>query len=69
MENTLATSSGAVSPEAKEKHTLPEAKCPFNHGASSPTNRDWWPKQVNLRILHQHSHLSDPMGGEFDYAK
>jgi len=69
MENTLATSSGSVSPEAKDKSTLPEAKCPFNHGASAPTNRDWWPKQVNLKVLHQHSNLSDPMGEDFDYAK
>jgi catalase-peroxidase len=69
MDNTLATSSGSVSPEAKDKHTLPEAKCPFNHGASAPTNRDWWPKQVNLKVLHQHSDLSDPMGEEFNYAK
>jgi len=69
MENTLAKSSGSVSPETKDKHTLPEAKCPFNHGASAPTNRDWWPKQVNLKVLHQHSNLSDPMGEDFDYAK
>jgi catalase-peroxidase len=33
------------------------------------TNRDWWPKQLNLRILHQHSAKSNPMGGDFDYAK
>jgi len=69
MENTLATSSGSVSPEAKNKSTLPEAKCPFNHGASAPTNRDWWPKQLNLKSLHQHSPLSDPMDKEFNYAK
>jgi catalase-peroxidase len=69
MENTLATSSGSVSPETKDKHTLPEAKCPFNHGASAATNRDWWPKQLNLKVLHQHSNLSDPMGEDFDYAK
>jgi catalase-peroxidase len=69
MENTLAKSSGSVSPETKDKHTLPEAKCPFNHGASAPTNRDWWPKQVNLKVLHQHSNLSDPMGEGFDYAR
>jgi catalase-peroxidase len=69
MDNTLATSSGSVSPETKDKHSLPESKCPFNHGASAPTNRDWWPKQVNLNILHQHSGLSDPMGEAFDYAK
>jgi catalase-peroxidase len=69
MENTLATSSGSVSPEAKNKSTLPEAKCPFNHGASAPTNRDWWPNQVDVNILHQHSPLSDPMGKEFNYAE
>jgi len=69
MENTLATSSGSVSPEAKNKSTLPEAKCPFNHCASAPTNRDWWPKQLNLKSLHQHSPLSDPMDKEFNYAK
>ena len=69
MENTLATSSGSVSPEAKNKSTSPEAKCPFNHGASAPTNRDWWPKQVNVNILHQHSSLSDPMDKKFNYAE
>jgi catalase-peroxidase len=67
MENTLASSSGTVSPENQEKST--GAKCPFNHGASAPTNRDWWPNQVNLKGLHQHSTLSDPMGEGFDYAK
>ena len=69
MENTLATSSGSVSPEAKNKSTKPESKCPFNHGASAPTNRDWWPNPVNLKVLHQHSPLSDPMGKDFDYAE
>ncbi len=69
MENTLANSSGSVSPETKNKNTLPEAKCPFNHGASAPTNRDWWPNQVNVNVLHQHSPKSDPMGKEFNYAK
>jgi catalase-peroxidase len=67
MENTVASSSGTVSPEREDKSS--ESKCPFNHGASSPSNRDWWPNQVNLRVLHQHSPLSDPMGEEFDYAK
>jgi catalase-peroxidase len=47
-----------------------ETKCPFNHAAGGgTTNRDWWPKQLNLKILHQHSSLSDPMGDGFDYAK
>ena len=76
MENTLASSSGTVSPEVQGKseqdqgkNKSTESKCPFNHGASAPTNRDWWPNQVNLQVLHQHSDLSDPMGKEFDYAK
>ncbi len=47
-----------------------EAKCPFNHGASLPTmNQDWWPNQLKVELLHQHSAKSDPMGGDFDYAK
>jgi len=70
MENTLATSSGSVSPEAKEKNTTPEGKCPVAHGASKPrTNVDWWPNQVNVNVLHQHSPKSDPMGKEFNYAE
>jgi catalase-peroxidase len=70
MENTLASSSGTVSPEDQSKdQSKTESKCPFNHGASAPSNRDWWPNQVNLQVLHQHSDLSDPMGKEFDYAK
>jgi catalase-peroxidase len=47
-----------------------EAKCPFNHAAGGgTTNRDWWPDQLNLKILHQHSSLSDPFGEDFDYTK
>ncbi len=47
-----------------------EAKCPFPHAAGSGTsNRDWWPNQLRLDVLHQHSSKSDPMGGGFDYAK
>jgi catalase-peroxidase len=71
MENTLASSSGTVSPEdqSQSKNKSTESKCPFNHGASAPTNHDWWPNQVDLQVLHQHSNLSNPMGEEFDYAK
>ncbi len=69
MENTLASSSGTVSPENQSKNTSTESKCPFSGGASTPTNRDWWPNQVNLNVLHQHSPLSDPMDKEFDYAR
>jgi len=44
-------------------------KCPFTGGARGRSNRDWWPNQLNLQVLHQHSELSDPMGEAFDYAK
>lgn len=47
-----------------------ESKCPFNQAAGGgTTNRDWWPNQLNLKILHQHSSLSDPMGEGFNYAE
>ncbi|MEZ4410313.1 MAG: catalase/peroxidase HPI [Polyangiales bacterium] len=47
-----------------------EAKCPFPHAArGGTTNRDWWPDQLRLDLLHQHSSKSDPMGAGFDYAK
>jgi len=70
MENTLATSSGSVSPEAKDKSTIAESKCPVARGVrKSHANVDWWPNQVNLKVLHQHSPLSDPMGKEFNYAE
>lgn len=44
-------------------------KCPVAHGAVGRTNRDWWPNQLNVQILHQQSSLSDPMGEAFDYAE
>ncbi|WP_223595945.1 catalase/peroxidase HPI [Pseudomonas sp. A-R-19] len=47
-----------------------ESKCPFNHAAGGgTTNRDWWPNQLNLKILSQHSPKSDPLGGAFNYAE
>src|SRR5208337_2665193 len=46
-----------------------ESKCPVTGGTHAYTNRDWWPNQLNLRVLHQHSSLSDPMGEAFEYAK
>ena len=70
MENTLASSSGTVSPE-KHENTATESKCPvMGHGAHRAfTNADWWPNQVNVQVLNQPSRRSDPMGEEFDYAK
>ena len=51
-----------------------ENKCPFGHGATSPaaggrSNRDWWPNQLNLNILHQHTPESSPMPAGFNYAE
>ncbi|MDR3763867.1 MAG: catalase/peroxidase HPI [Acidobacteriota bacterium] len=52
-----------------------EKKCPFSStvnpqaAAGAKGNRDWWPNQLNLEILHQQSPLSNPMGASFDYAK
>ncbi|WP_299989303.1 catalase/peroxidase HPI [uncultured Ruegeria sp.] len=44
-------------------------KCPVMHGAEARTNRDWWPNQLNLSILHQRGPASNPMGETFDYAE
>jgi len=58
-----------------DQHKNNEGKCPVMHGAQKHTagagasNKDWWPNQLNLRILHQNSALSDPMGKDFNYAE
>jgi catalase-peroxidase len=44
-------------------------KCPFTDRTHARTNRDWWPNQLNIDVLHRNSSLSDPMGKDFDYAK
>jgi len=41
-------------------------KCPFT---GTRTNRDWWPNQLNLQVLHQYSSLSSPVGEAVDYVK
>jgi catalase-peroxidase len=47
-----------------------EAKCPFKHQSGGGTSsRDWWPNQLRLETLHQRSPLSNPLGGEFNYAE
>ena len=54
-------------PTAFSESTAP--KCPFHDVAGGGTsNRDWWPGQLRLDVLHQHSSKSDPMGAAFDYA-
>ena len=46
-----------------------QSKCPFGHGGAGTTNRDWWPNQLRLDLLAQHSEKSNPLGDDFDYAK
>ena len=46
-----------------------DSKCPVTGGTRVHANRDWWPNQLNLQVLHQRSTLSNPMGEAFDYAK
>jgi catalase-peroxidase len=65
------TASGTVSYNVNDL-----AKCPFHNGTmkkgtagSAPTNRDWWPNQLKLHILRQHSSLSNPMDPDFNYAE
>ena len=55
---------------AKQKQNVStESKCPVMGGAHRHTNEDWWPNQLNLKILHQHSPLSDPMDKGFNYTE
>src|SRR5690606_41544999 len=64
-------------PDSQEKQSA--AKCPFHHdtaaapakhGAGGGTsNRDWWPDQLRVDLLHQHSSKSNPLGSAFDYAE
>jgi catalase-peroxidase len=75
MEKQFTPGVGDPAPNQPE-HVLPaEAKCPFSGGArtqataGAQTNAAWWPNQLNLRILHQHSPLADPMGEAFNYAE
>ena len=58
------------------KHSNSEGKCPVMHGGGMThstsdmrSNQDWWPKNLNLNILHQHDQKSNPMGPDFDYAE
>ncbi len=46
-----------------------DSKCPFSGSGRAPTNRDWWPNQLDLQVLHQHSALSNPMDATFDYVR
>ena len=57
-----------------EQQMQSEAKCPFSGGTPKPavrgtTNASWWPEQLNLKVLHQQSSLSNPMDPDFNYAE
>src|SRR5579871_6745621 len=74
MEKELKTTAGTAVPVQQEQ-TSSESKCPVTAGAHTHAaaralaNTDWWPNQLNLNVLHQHSPLSDPMDKNFNYAK
>ena len=67
--------SQTTSTNASSNNENAESKCPFLNGelhqaaGGGTTNRDWWPNQLNLNILRQHSSLSDPMDDDFNYAE
>ncbi|MGD0500942.1 MAG: catalase/peroxidase HPI [Bryobacteraceae bacterium] len=75
MDKTLDTAAGAPVPHNREQNLSTEIKCPVSGGArrhtaaGAATNAAWWPNQLNLKILHQHCPLSDPMDKEFNYAE
>jgi len=74
MEKQFEVAVGEPVPAAEQHAAQAEAKCPFSGGArkntvnSMRTNQDWWPNQLNVKILAQPSPLADPMGEAFDYA-
>jgi catalase-peroxidase len=55
--------------DAKVEDNIGGGKCPVGHGGRGRSNRDWWPENLSLESLNQHSPRSDPMGEAFDYAK
>src|SRR6266852_5726994 len=56
--------------EKQDQNLSTESKCPVSgRRHTGPTNADWWPNQLNLKILHEHSPVSDPMGKEFNYGE
>ncbi|MGA7460086.1 MAG: catalase/peroxidase HPI, partial [Candidatus Korobacteraceae bacterium] len=71
MEKELATAAGATVPGTQQTSST-ESKCPVAHGNGRPKPQkieSWWPNQLNVNILHQHSPKSDPMGKQFNYAE
>jgi catalase-peroxidase len=75
MDKTITKTAGTAVPVNQEQNLSTEGKCPVSAGirrhtaAGAQTNAAWWPNQLNLKILHQHSHLSNPMEKQFNYAE
>jgi catalase-peroxidase len=75
MDETPTNSAATPNPAKQNQASSTESKCPYAGGAGKHTltgataNAGWWPNQLNLKILHQHCPLSDPMDKEFNYAK
>jgi catalase-peroxidase len=69
LDQVLSTGTLSVYIRPRGTPMTNEAKCPFNHSTTGTSNRDWWPHQLRLELLHQHSAKSNPMGGAFDYAQ
>ncbi len=70
MEKQFEHAVGEPIPGNQKPDLATEAKCPFRPTqAGGPANAKWWPNQLNLKVLHQNSPLSDPMDKEFNYAK
>ena len=75
MEKQFTVAVGEPVPENQEKNLSAEAKCPVLHGgrthtaAGGPTNANWWPNQLNLKILHQRIPSTSPLDKEFNYAE
>ena len=74
MENQFKTAVGEPAPNQQDHNPVAEAKCPVAHGglrhtsAGGTVNGNWWPNQLNLKILHQGAPLSNPLDKEFNYA-
>jgi catalase-peroxidase len=70
MDKNLNTAAGTPVPDHRQENMSIESKCPVAHGARGhQTNADWWPNQLDLKMLNQHSPLSDPMGKDFNYTE
>jgi len=72
MDKTLTNAAGASVPAHQDQTLATESKCPVTGGArrpAAPSNAGWWPNQLNLKMLHQHCPLSDPMDKGFNYRE